>query len=196
MIFRDTKKNMYQKTLTACLIVLLLLGSVFAVQSASVNAATEGQLQPDDTILYESVVMDCLDVKFKLGEIHRTDRLLRVTLGEGYDNISSNLMGRLNSRIVENKLDGGELVGIAAEFEEAHTRFKENYTGYDVAMLDLLKSNCQSRTQTYYEQLQETKALRQIVHEDVGELSTLMQRYHDAFKDFRKDVESKNKDDA
>lgn len=180
---------MHRISLVISIAALLLSGVVLLAHSVSAQSGEEGQLQPADAALYESVTMDCLDVKYKLGEVHRTDRLLRVTLGEGYDNMSSNLMDRLNSRIVQNRLDGGELVRIASEFEEAHATFRENYTEYDDAMLDLLKANCQSRTQTYYLELQETKELRRVVHEDVGTLSTLMQRYHDAFKDLRQEIE-------
>lgn len=185
---------MYRTGLLIVATTLLLFGGVLASRSVAAQSAQEGQLQPDDAVLYEPVTMDCLDVKFELGEIHRTDRLLRVTLGEGYDNISSNLMGHLNARIVQNKLDGSELIKIAAEFEEAHAKFRKDYTAYDDALLDLMKANCQSRTQSYYLELQETKALRQIVHDDVQELDALMQRYHDAFKDFRDEI--KNDEEA
>lgn len=181
---------MYRSSLLVVSIALVMFGAVLASHTAAAQESREGQLQPEDAVLYEPVAMDCLDVKFKLGELHRTDRLLRVTLGEGYDNISSNLMGHLNARIVQNKLDGSELIKIAAEFEEAHTKFRKDYTEYDDIMLDLLKANCQSRTQSYYLELQETKALRQTVYDDVQTLNELMQRYHDALKDFRKELES------
>lgn len=185
---------MYRTGLLIVSCAVLLLGVVGMSRSVAAQTVQEGQLQPDDAVLYDPVAMDCLDVKFKLGEVHRTDRLLRVTLGEAYDNVSSNLMGHFNARIVQNRLDGSELIKIAAEFESAHATFRENYTAYDDAMLDILKTNCQSRTQSYYLELQETKALRGVVHDSVQELDDLMQSYHEAFKDFRKDIDQNDEE--
>lgn len=185
---------MYRIGLLIVSCAVLLLGAVGMSRSVAAQATQEGQLQPEDAVLYDPVTMDCLDVKFKLGEVHRTDRLLRVTLGEAYDNVSSSLMGHLNARIVQSRLDGSELIKIAAEFESAHATFRENYTAYDDAVLDILKANCQSRTQSYYLELQETKALRETVHDSVQELDGLMQEYHDAFKDFREDIEKTGED--
>lgn len=187
---------MYRAATLVVLSFLLLVSVIGASHTAAAQMSQEGQLQPDDAILYDPVSMDCLDVKFKLGEVHRTDRLLRVTLGEGYDNMSSNVMGHLNARIVQNKLDGSELIRIAAEFEEAHATFRKDYTAYDEVMLSLLKANCQSRTQSYYLELQAAKSLRQTLHEDVQELEEILERYHEAFKDFRKSLESDEESDA
>ena len=135
--------------LVATLVVVVTMLLVTAPVSRAVTSE-QGQLKPDDSSLYNLVTIDCLSVKFKLGEVHRQDKLLRVTLGQGYDNMSTYLIGRLNSRIVENKLDGAELVKIAADFEKARQQFRDDYTKYDEAFVSLLKSDCQSQTQTYY----------------------------------------------
>ncbi len=179
---------MYRTLTTVVALTVFVVASIVVAPVSHAVASEQGQLKPDDSSLYNLVTMDCLAVKFKLNDIHRRDKLARVTLGEGYNNVSTNLMGRLNSRIVENKLDGGDLIKVAAEFEKSLLKFRSDYTQYDDALLNLLKSDCQSQTQTYYVNLQNTKELRAVVYEDVAALDKLMQQYYDVFADFKATV--------
>lgn len=98
---------MYRTLSTMAALIVFIVASLVAAPVSHAVSSEQGQLKPDDSSLYSLVTMDCLEVKFKLNDVHRRDKLARVTLGQGYDNASTNLMGRLNSRIVENKLDGG-----------------------------------------------------------------------------------------
>lgn len=178
----------------ACIASLLIAGFVMQQRDASAVAATEGQLKPVDSTLFQTVTVDCLAVKFQLNEVHRNDKLLRVTLGEAYDNMSSELMGNLNTRIVANRLDGTELIKIAADFERSHKDFRESYTEYDDMLVRLIKADCQTSPQGYYASLETTRELREKLHDDVDQLNTLIQRYHDAFEEFRKDLEKQQED--
>lgn len=179
----------------AALIVFVVASLVAAPISHAVSSE-QGQLKPDDSSLYNLVTMDCLAVKFKLNDVHRRDKLARVTLGQGYDNVSTNLMGRLNSRIVENKLDGGELIKIASEFEKSLQKFRSDYTKYDEALVNLIKADCQSQMQTYYVNLQTTKELRATVYDDAKNLDGLTKQYYTAYTEFRKTVSAETQKDT
>lgn len=178
-----------------CLVGLALVGMAASSRDVAAVASPEGQLKPVDSTLFKSVTMDCLAVKFELNELHRSDKLQRVTLGEAYDNMSSGLMGNLNTRIVSNRLDGTEMIKIAAEFETAHKDFRESYTDYDDALVDLIKTDCQTSPQAYYSSLETVRELRAVVHEDVDELNVLIQRYKDAFEEFRGQLEKREESD-
>lgn len=178
------------------MIVLLVTAAVSvamlgAAASPSARAVTseQGQLKPGDTSIYNFVSMDCLAVKFTLSKVHQDDGLLRVTLGQTYETLSSKLMVRLNARIVENRLDGAELIKLAAEYEDALDAFREDYQKYEISMNNLLKADCQSQQQTYYMSLSDTRKLRDKVNRDVQELNKIMQEYYDAFEDFRAALE-------
>lgn len=197
MRIRDNIVDMYRTLTVIATLTMFAAASLVAAPISRAVSTEQGQLKPDDSSLYNSVTMDCLEVKFKLGELHRQDKLLRVTAGQGYDNMSTNLMGRLNSRIVENKLDGGELIKIAADFEKAREKFRSDYTKYDEAVLALLKADCQSQMQTYYLSIQNVKELRASVQADLKAADEVMQQYHDAFVVFKKAVqEEEKKNDA
>ncbi|MBH1980642.1 hypothetical protein I8H83_03090 [Candidatus Saccharibacteria bacterium] len=190
---------MYRTLSTMAALIVFIVASLVAAPVSHAVSSEQGQLKPDDSSLYSLVTMDCLEVKFKLNDVHRRDKLARVTLGQGYDNASTNLMGRLNSRIVENKLDGGGLIKIAADFEKSLQKFRSDYTKYDEALVTLIKADCQSQMQTYYVNLQTTKELRATVYGDVKALDDLMTQYHEAYKDFRKTIsveEEKRANDA
>lgn len=190
---------MYRTLTTVAALIVFVVASLVVAPVSHAVSSEQGQLKPDDSSLYNLVTMDCLAVKFKLNDVHRRDKLARVTLGQGYDNVSTNLMGRLNSRIVENKLDGGDLIKVAAEFEKSLQKFRSDYTKYDEAFVNLLKADCQSQIQTYYVNLQNAKELRAVVYEDVKLLDKLMQQYYDVFAEFKASVsaeEAKRVDDA
>ncbi len=166
---------------------------MLAVALAPVSRAVtseQGQLKPGDTSIYNSISMDCLAVKFKLSKIHQDDGLLRVVLGQQYETTSDKLIARLNTRIVENRLDGAELIKIASEYEQALKQFREDYQKYEISMNSLLKADCQSQQQTYYVSLESTRELRDAVNDDVTHLNSLLAEYHDAFMEFRKAFEA------
>lgn len=187
---------MYKTLVVIATLSMFVAASLVAAPVSRAVPGDQGQLKPDDSSVYNSVTMNCLDVKFKLGELHRQDKLLRVTAGQGYDNMSSRLMARLNARIVENKLDGSELIKRASEFEKARQQFRDDYTKYDDAFVSVLKADCQSQMQTYYVSLQSLKELREAVHTDIQTLNTSMQRYYGAFVDFKKTVINEENSDA
>lgn len=180
---------MWRRIALSSIAVALAVGGVF---SASVQAveSPSGQLKPDDSSVYNMVTMDCLAVKFKLSEVHQQDGLLRVTMGQRYENISTKLMARLNGRIVENRMDGGELIKLAANFETALSDFRDDYKAYEVSMNNLLKADCQSQKQTYYLALQDTKELRAEVQNDVEILNRSIDMYYKEFQLLRERTES------
>lgn len=190
MIFRDNTYTMKRISLLVVAIVVSL--SVFAgISGTSARAvdSEQGQLKPGDTSIYNLVRMDCLAVKFKLSKIHEEDGLLRVTLGQTYETTSSKLMARFNARIVENRLDGAELIRLAADYEDALDTFRDNYQKYEIEMNSLLKADCQSQRQTYYLSIDSTRQLRNQVNVDVQNLNKILGEYYDAFGEFRASIE-------
>ncbi len=183
------------RLITLTLLCVAACAGVFAFGANTARAVEAGELKPDDLTLYNSVTIDCLDVKFKLSRLHQQDGLMRVTLGQSYDTMSTKLMTRLNARVVENKLDGSELIRQAAEFDTKLKEFRADYQKYEVSMNNLMKMDCQSQAQTFYTALVETRELRVIVHEEVGQLNDIAKQYYQDFKEFRKQHIEKQKDE-
>lgn len=184
------------RLMTTLVLCLAICAGIFINTVPTAHAVTteQGQLKPSDTSIYNLVTMDCLAVKFKLSDIHQQDGLLRVTLGQAYETMSTKLMARLNARVVENKLDGAPLVKSAAEFETALSKFRDDYKKYEVSMNTLMKADCQSQIQTYYVALESTRELRTAVDADTKKLSAIIDQYYKEFTEFQRQLQSKEKE--
>lgn len=184
------------RLVTTLALCLAISAGIFINTVPIAHAVTteQGQLKPSDTSIYNLVTMDCLAVKFKLSDIHQQDGLLRVTLGQAYETMSTKLMARLNARVVENKLDGAPLVKSAAEFETALSKFRDDYKKYEVSMNTLMKADCQSQIQTYYVALESTRELRTAVDTDTKKLSAIIDQYYKEFTEFQRQLQSKEKE--
>jgi hypothetical protein len=168
--------------LSLCLVVT---AAILHGDSTTAQTATEGQLKPgaDEQVLHD-VSFDCLAVKFKLSKIHEDDGLSRVNIGQSYDLVSSKLMARLNSRIVQSRLDGAELIKKASEYETALNDFKNDYQTYEVQMNNLIKADCSTQPQSFYGNLQTVRDLRAKVENDTKQLNRLIKEYRAAFEVF------------
>jgi hypothetical protein len=164
--------------------VLLIVHDTGAQTSAS-----EGQLKSSTSdSLFQNVTIDCLDVKFKLTKIHEDDGLKRVNTGQLYEAVSTKLMARLGSRIVQNRLDGAELIKKASEYETALNNFRADYQVYEVAMNSLIKSDCSTQPMIFYNSLQNVRDLRSKVNTDTKQLTRVTKEYYETFLNFSERV--------
>ncbi|NLA43059.1 hypothetical protein GX865_02795 [Candidatus Saccharibacteria bacterium] len=145
----------------------------------------DGQLKAGDNMLYSHIEMDCLDVKMKLTKVYEQDGLSRVNAGQVYDTVSHKLMARLNAKVVEGRLHGGDLVKSTAAFEESLVKFRSDYREYEIAMNRLLKSDCQSRQHAFYLELEDVRSKRKAVHESVSAVNQASNDYYDSFTSFK-----------
>lgn len=163
-----------------------MAATVIVAQFAGAQAPGNESAQNSETGFYSPVDMDCMAVKVKLSKIHEDDSLMRVTVGQAYGMISDKLMSRLHAKIVEQRLDGSELVKKAADFEIELDDFRKHYQEYEVALNDLLKMDCGDQQQLYYSTLQEVRTKRNRVYEDTQHLERHIHEYKELFVDFKK----------
>lgn len=170
------------------IIIIGLVGTIFLMSQSVVAqpVGQQGQLKPSDSTLYTALTMDCLAVKLKLTKVHEDDGLLRVTTGQVYDQITNKLMARLNAKIAEQRLDGGQLIDTAAKFDSQVNEFRSSYQTYEVAMSDLLKMDCRSQQQSFYTALVDTRNKRADMAETVKSLEETMETYLDEFMKFKR----------
>lgn len=178
-----------QRAISSILALIAATGLIAMLASLPVGAQTEGaadgQLKPGThgTVL-KNITMDCLDVKFKLSKVHEADGLNRVNLGQLYDAMSTRLMGPLNTRIVNNHLDGSALVKTAADYQTTMIKFKNDYQTYEEQMSSLIKSDCSSQRIVFYRNLENVQRLRTYVHNDILQLNRLIATYKSDFQAF------------
>lgn len=178
----------------ATMVAAMLLVALSLMPTSPTYAQVGGQLKAEDTDIFNSLNINCLSVKLKLTQVHESDGLLRVTLGQSYDTVSSKLMAPMNSRAVQNKLDASEMIKITADFEKRLEDFRNNYKLYEVAMSELLNADCRSQTQTFYASLQSIRVLRAEVNDDVMGLNKLMDTYYSHVHKIKETLKQRQED--
>lgn len=162
-----------------------LVVSYFSVTPAV--RAQDGQLRPAEETVFESLTMDCLDVKMKLSAVHQQDGLLRVNAGAAFNDISERLIARFNSKVASENLDGPDLISNAASVREDRQEFDDNYQRYEKAMNQLLKSDCQSRQGQFYQELQAVQQMRSDVYGSMNRTNQSIDNYFTAFEKFKQE---------
>jgi len=181
---------------TVTIAAIALISVLFAASDTGAQSSVgEGQLKPGvNGSLFHNVSIDCLEVKFKLTKIHEEDGLKRVNTGQLYEAVSTKLMARLGGRIVQNRLDGAELIKKASEYEIALNDFRTDYQVYEVAMSSLIKADCSTQPMIFYNSLQNVRDLRSKVHTDIKQLTRIMKEYHETFLAFSAQIKKEKAD--
>ena len=165
----------------------VLMGLVafgFLLAPVATAQTNQGQLKPDNEGIFTHITMDCFHFKLKLSKVHERDGVMRVSLGQAYDSLSSKLITKLNTKIASQNLDGGKLLAHAAAFQKEHAAFIDSYKTYEFAMNHLLKSDCRTQSQQFYLELKTVQSMRQEVHQRVGKLQRIANDYYVAFEAF------------
>lgn len=160
-----------------------LVGFGFAKVQASDTSATvltESQI--------ESIKDRCLASKVALNKLHSTDALLRVNLGQKYENISSRLMAPLNSRVALNSYDSLDLVETTVDFNRALDVFRSQYRTYELSVDRAIDIDCQQNPVEYYAAIGLFRQQRADLHTATNEVNRLTQQYLDRFDSFAAQV--------
>lgn len=177
-----------------------VISSVLAVGITAVFLSTTAKSEQPTPVVgqgtFSTVELNCMDVKVKLSKVHEKDSLMRVNAGQNYKVISGKLMKPLHAKIVEDSLDGSELVKKAASFEEQLEDFRLHYQEYEVALTGLLKMDCEDQKQLFYTTLREVRDKRNAVYEDTQKLEQSVTEYKQVFGQFKETFEPKKEQDA
>lgn len=165
--------------------LLFSFGQVQAVDNSPV-VLTEKQI--------ESIRDRCLASKVALDKLHSTDALLRVTLGQQYENISSRLMAPLNSRIALNSYDGIEMAQTTVNFNRALDNFRSQYRSYESSVGSALGIDCRQKPVEYYGAIENARERRSELYEATREVNKLTQDYLDEFDIFAAEIMKEESD--
>lgn len=165
--------------------MLLLLGTAFL-------AAQQVQAAEDTAVLTEKqidgIVETCAESSYELQQLHASDALIRVNIGQEYDNLSSRLMAPLNSRIALNGLDGVELSRITVDYNEAIDEFQSRYLTYEASLSAAIRTDCNREPAEYYSHIKNARRLRAEVNNTVQEMNSLLGDYQKEFDSFARQV--------
>lgn len=153
----------------------VLLGGM--VQSASAQVALSDEHR-------RIVVSQCSSAQTSLRQLHRSDASLRVNRGQLYEFIGSKLMARLNARLVTNRLDGGALVDLTAQYDRKLDDFRTSYRIYEEQLSALLRVDCAKDPEGFYDGVLATREKRTYVYQQTAALHQIIGEYYEAFQEF------------
>jgi hypothetical protein len=144
--------------------------------------------QSDENITQKKIARirdHCVENQASLNRLHQNDAFLRTNRGNLYRTISDKLMIPLNQRLVANRLDGGDLITVAADFDSEYDRFYSSYIAYDNALTELLAVDCSKQPVTFYNALLNARTKRAELSSSNQKLKQLVEQYGNAFKIFK-----------
>lgn len=132
----------------------LAIGAIVlaAVAMASYSNSTQAQSLSDEQL--ETIVYRCARLRTTIRRLQTLDSVTRVELGKNYESMLTRLMVPMNSRLVNNHIDAGDMLGVTASFSDNLSGFRRAYTSYDQSIRRLLNIDCTRRPADFHYQLQ------------------------------------------
>lgn len=166
--------------LVICFIVVAMLGGA----SLSRVSATD---QPMTNQQIELIRSNCVTAKNTLNQLHASDALLRVNMGQIYESMSTKLMSGFNGRVANNHFNNSNLVSDMNNYNSTLDVFRVDYITYEVQLSAALNVNCLNQPVSFYDAVASSRSLRDKVHQDIVKLNQYVDQYQASITSFEKD---------
>jgi len=127
---------------------------------------------------------NCLSIKGSLNQLHASDALLRVNRGQVYESVGTKLMNSFNSRLANNGLDNKGLVVVGGEYQTVLATFRTDYQLYERQLSAAIRIDCEKTPSEFHTALEDARAKRAAVYDDVQRLNETIDDYRTAVGDF------------
>lgn len=138
-------------------------------------------LTPDQAA---KVRANCVSIKSSLSQLHASDALLRVNRGQMYESVATKLMDTFNDRLSSNRLDNKAMTTVTVSYRSALATFRSDYIAYEQKLAEAIRIDCSTQPNSFHIAVQEARALRSKVHEDVLRLHRLIDDYRSSVSGF------------
>lgn len=168
---------MFQKTT----IWLALSASIVAAAIVSVMVSGADNKPLSDAHI-ANIRANCVEAQTSLSQLHASDGLMRVNRGQLYESISTKLIAPLNSRLILNRIEPGNLLTLATKYDQQLQTFRNDYQAYEVAMSRTLSFNCVKEPSLFYDSLVDAREKRQKTHDAAQDLQKVVIEFGEEFK--------------
>lgn len=174
--------NIYMhKPLVVRALGLALIASLLITPHSSAVVLSDEQIHAIST--------NCENIKSNVQRIRQSDKLLRVSLGQYYDNISRRLMTPLNSRIALNNLDGIELSRSSITYNSQLSAFRRAAQDYDSTLQQALSMDCRSQPIEFYNVIETARQQRLNVYNTTLQIKATLNTYKSQLTIFTNSLE-------
>lgn len=165
-------------------IVCLIVAATLAGASLSHVSATD---QPMNDQQITTIRTNCVSAKNTLNQLHASDALLRVNMGQIYESMSTKLMSGFNGRVSNNHFNNSNLVSAMNTYNSTLDVFRADYINYEVQLSSTLNINCLNQPVSFYDAAASSRTLRNKVHSDIVKLNQYIDQYQSAVVLFEND---------
>ena len=170
-----------KKVLTVGLIFALLVCSTAYIKIVSAQSS-----EPTDAQIL-LVRENCLPLKSTLNQLHASDALLRVNMGQLYESVSIKLMNGFNNRIENNNLNNNTLASTTKSYNSLLDKFRTDYQSYEEQLSSAMNVDCQNQSKSFYNAISLARTYRSRVHADVLKLNQSITHYQSDINQFESD---------
>lgn len=176
------------KILSGCVIsVIALCGVLLLNVSAQDASITDQQVQ--------QIRDNCLSAKNTLNQLHVSDALLRVNMGQVYESVGTKLMDGFNNRVSSNKYSDVDLISATKNYRLMLDAFRADYQTYEEQLSTTIKIDCSKEPVSFYDAVLWARIKRNQVGTDVKNLNQYIEQYQLAVSQFEKDFQAKSSGD-
>lgn len=165
----------------------LFIAAIFGSCLVSIASADDGAISDQQIQLIKD---NCLSAKNTLTQLHSSDALLRVNMGQSYESVSTKLMVRFNNRLANNNISNSNLVGVTNSFNLVLDTFRLDYISYEEQLTVALGVDCQKQPVSFYDAVATARNNRQLIHADIQRLNQYLEQYQSEFTTFQKDYKT------
>lgn len=176
----------YQTTLATCLLIAVL-AAVFPIAKAF---AVDEDMSEQQIVQIRS---NCSSVKNTLNQLHNSDALLRVNMGQAYESMLTKMMKKFESRVDSNGYSNKDLSRKSYDYEMALDTFRSNYIKYEQQLSSAIGIDCSKQPVAFYDAVSLARSYRKQVHADVLVLNSYLDQYQAAVDHFENEYQAARK---
>lgn len=154
-----------------------VLVSIILSAAISLAGVSVAQAETETDTQIEKIKTNCFTARNSIQQLHTSDAVLRVNIGQQYESMSTKLMGRFNKRVASNGLQNTSLLQATQDYTEALDSFRLAYRFYEERLADATKVDCNTDPIKFYEAIVEARTERKKVHDTVVEMGKALDGY-------------------
>jgi len=173
-----------KKIITAGLFVSVFFCGLFLA-----NVTAQTALTTDQQI--ELIRSNCISAKTTLNQLHSSDALLRVNVGQVYESMSAKLMENFNIRVASNGMNNTNLVSAVTNYGILLDGFRADYIIYEKQLSLAMAIDCSVKPVAFYDSVALARTKRVKIHDDILGLNQSLHQYRLSLDQFEIDNQVK-----
>lgn len=168
---------------------LILAGFILVVMVCGLFTARMAYAQNDEPTdsQIQLVQSNCVALKSTLNQLHASDALLRVNMGQLYESMSIKLMSGFNRRVENNSMNNNSLLSETKNYDLLLDYFRNDYQAYEERLSAALNTDCRNNPTSFYNAISSARIYRDKVHSDVLRMNQSIDKYQSIIEQFESD---------